>query len=72
MIIDLVDVVHAKSGSLAAEDYAALCETSLATRSQPPVRMDRVRMARQKIARGDYDQPEVIDDLVDRLLADLA
>lgn len=71
MIIDLVDVVHATPSAVSSEDYALLREDAIASGSQNPVRMDRVRAARAKMANGDYDKPEVIDDLVDRLLADL-
>jgi hypothetical protein len=36
--------------------------------STEPIRRERVVEARQRLVAGDYDRPEVIDMVVDRLL----
>jgi hypothetical protein len=38
------------------------------TRSAEPIRNDRVEEARQKVAAGDYDRPEIISAVVDRII----
>lgn len=41
------------------------------SRASEPVRSTRIDEARRKLAAGEYDRPEVIDAVVERLLTSL-
>lgn len=67
------EVAEGKAGPMRGDrvelsDHARFMDS---LRRMPPVRMDRVEAARAAILDGTYEQPEVLDIAVTRLLEDL-